>query len=354
MKTENSSHRFHRRFFNSLCIAALAVAPARSQDLVQDTLAVRILLDQNGLTQTPVAQVAEIDANESRISALRLAGLKLTSLPAQIGSLSGLKYMVLTDNLLDSLPAAIWDLASLVELDIGGNRIGTFDAKVSRLQSLLLLGLRGNGLSALPASLFAMPQLETLILAGNTLDTLPEAVADLAFLGYLDLSGNLLRTLPFTVAAMDALDTLDLSSNAMTYLPDLIRMLPASAHVRLGSNHLCELSPDLQAWASAKDPEWKASQTCGSPVRPRASRAYGPGMRSFADAGRVRLDWGGQAAAAGMEMVMRDAKGRAVWKSPIAAGATGQSFPRAVLPGGLLWAELRAGGRVLASAAVLP
>lgn len=354
MKTANPSSRFHRLFSGALCFAALAIAPARSQDLVQDTLAVRILLDQNGLMQTPVAQVAEVDAKASRISALRLAGLKLTSLPPQIGSLTGLKYLVLADNLLDSLPAAIWDLASLVELDIGGNRIGTLDAKVSRLQSLLLLGLRSNGISALPAPLFALPQLETLILAGNILDTLPEAVADLAFLRYLDVSGNLLRTVPYTIAAMDALDSLDLSSNSMTSLPDLIRLLPATARVRLGSNHLCDLSPDLQAWATGKDPEWKASQTCGSPVRPRASRAGGPAMRAFADAGRVRMDLGGRAAAAGMEIVLRDAKGRIVFKSPVAAGATGIAFERAFLPGGFLWAELRVGGRMLASAAVLP
>ena len=351
MKTANPLFRL---FWIPLCAGAFAAAPASSQDLVQDTLAVRILLDQNGLTATPVSQVAEIDAKLSRVSALRLAGMKITALPSQIGSLSALKYLVLSENLLDSLPAAIWNLASLVELDLGGNRIAALDPRVSQLQSLLLLGLRGNGLASLPAPLFALPQLETLILSGNALDTLPEAVAELAFLRYLDASGNVLRTVPFTIAAMDRLDTLDLSSNSMTSLPDLIRQLPAATRVRLGANQLCDLGPELQAWATAKDPDWKAGQTCGAPVRPRANRAAGPGMRAFADAGRVRLDWVGTAAAAGMEVVLRDAKGRAIVNAAVAAGATGFSFERAALPAGFMWAELRGGGRVLASAPVLP
>ncbi|MEO6095510.1 MAG: leucine-rich repeat domain-containing protein [Fibrobacteria bacterium] len=349
MKTANPGFR---RFQTALLVSALAIAPCYSQDFVQDTLAVRILLDRNGLTQTPVAQVAEIDVEASRITVLLLSGLKLTSLPTQIGSLSALKYLVLSDNLLDSLPAALWDLTTLVDLDLGGNRISALDAKVSNLQSLLHLDLRDNGLTSIPAAIFTLPQLETVILAGNALDTLPEAVAGLAFLQILDLSGNLLRTVPSTIASMDALEILDLHANAMTSLPDRIRGLPEATGVRLSANHLCDLGPDLQAWATGKDPEWREDQTCASPVRPRTVQAGRPGLRAFAEGGRIRLDWGSRAAS-GMEVVLHDAKGRDVLKSPVAAGATGFVLDRAGLGGGFIWAELRVGRRSLASAALV-
>src|SRR6478672_3969713 len=109
------------------CIA-LCAAMVRAQDLRQDTLAVRILLDQNGLTATPVAQVVQIDPAAGRVTALRLGGRSLSVLPAEIGSMDALRYLVLSDNLLDSFPAAIWDLDGLVELDLGGNRIASLDA----------------------------------------------------------------------------------------------------------------------------------------------------------------------------------------------------------------------------------
>lgn len=336
----------------SLLIPALGAAPVSAQDLREDTLAVRILLDQNGLLATPVSQVAEIDRGAARVSALRLGGRGISSLPPQIAALDALKYLVLSDNLLDSLPAELWDLPGLVELDLGGNRIAALDAGVGRLKSLLFLGLRQNGLAALPDSLFALPQLETLLLSGNALDTLPEAVAGLPFLKYLDLSGNALRSLPYTVAALD-LDTLDVSSNALVSLPAAITGMRAAARVRLIDNRLCDLPADVAAWADGKDPAWRNSQICGSPVRPRPRATRGPALRAWADGDGLRLDWSGTESLKGeRDLILRDAAGRQVARLPVAAGSSGLSLPRAA--GGFLWAELRVGNRVAAKAVVAP
>jgi hypothetical protein len=340
-----------------IVLAALCVlipcAAARAQDLRQDTLAVRILLDQNGLTATPVSQVAQIDPAAGRVVALRLGGRNLAALPPQIGSLDALKYLVLSDNLLDSLPEALWDLSDLVELDLGGNRIASLDARIGRLRSLLFLGLRGNGLASLPDSLFELPQLETLLLAQNALDTLPEAVADLAFLGYLDLSGNALRTLPYTLAAMETLDTLDISGNLIESLPGTITQLPAATRVRLGDNRLCGLDADLAAWADGKDPLWRGSQVCGIAIRPDARAARGPSLRAWAEPGRLRLDWSGVDRGKGpCSVILRDASGREVSRRTVEAAAGGLTLPLAAA--GFLWAELRAGDLVAARTAVVP
>ena len=349
MKIQNPPNRRTLAAFLALSAIAIGSIPVRAQDLVQDTLAVRILLDQNGLTATPVAQVAQIDPSVSRITALRLSGLKLTGLPPQISSLTALKYLVASDNLLDSLPAAVWSLANLVELDLGGNRIQTLDPRVSQLQALLLLGLRGNSLLAVPASLFTLPHLETLLLAANSLDTLPEAVADMAFLKYLDVSQNVLRTVPFTMAAMDGLDTLDLSSNVMESLPDLSGLKPA-AKVRIAANRLCNMGAQQQAWADGKEPGWKATQVCGSAVRPQAARALPKGLRAFSADGFVRFDLSG-AGDAGLprELILRDAGGRELLRKSVAAGTEEMFLPRAGLGRGMVWAEVRGGGEAFST-----
>ena len=314
----------------------------------------RILLDQNGLTATPVSQVAEINSGLGRITALRVSGLKLTSLPAQVGSLTALRYLVAADNLLDSVPVAVWGLTSLVELDVGGNRILSLDARVSQLQGLLLLGLRGNGLTVLPPSLFSLPHLETLLLAANALDTLSEDVANLAFLKYLDVSHNILRTVPYTLAAMDGLDSLDLSANVMEYLPDLGSLKPA-AKVHLAANRLCNLGAQQQAWADAKEPGWKATQVCGSGIAARTARLSPKGLRAFVDGVSVRLELPGPSPSGAPRRIrILDATGRGPAPIAVPAGLTAFSVPRAGGKAGFLWAELREEGRLPLVAPILP
>jgi hypothetical protein len=340
----------------ALCVAAgiASTAPARAQDLVQDTLAVRILLDQNGLTSTPVSRVITVESQ--RVTALRLSGLQLLSLPPQIGALSGLKYLTLTDNLLDSLPDEVWDLSNLVELDLGGNRIAALDPGIAKLGRLLFLGLRDNGLPALPVEVFTLPDLTTLLLAGNELDTLPEAIAEPPFLKYVDLSGNQLRSIPYTMAAMD-LDSLDLSSNALESLPDLITGMKAGTKVRLASNRLCNLGGSLGAWAEGKDPGYKASQICGAGVRRTVSRAAAPSLRAFWDGNSLRLDFRGLGNIPGtVGIVLRDLAGRTALRLEAAPGIREMAIPSAAPSGlnGFLWAELRLNGKPLFTAPVVP
>jgi Leucine-rich repeat (LRR) protein len=236
-------------------------------------LALRIILDENQ-AGVPVSQVARVEAG--RVVAVDLSSRKLVRLPAQVGALTALRSLVLSDNLLDTVPSELWSLPSLSQLDLGGNRLRALDPRVSGLKNLLFLGLRDNALEDLPPGVLGLDQLETLLLAGNSLDSLPGALAGLAFLRYLDASSNGLVSVPFALAAMETLDTVDLSLNRLERLPDALRGLPAATRVRLAGNQLCALSAEMQAWASAKDPAWRETQQCGSPVRRAAPRTSGP------------------------------------------------------------------------------
>lgn len=256
----------------------LNVLTIHAQTRTLDSLAVRVLLDENGLDTVSVAAVTHSDS-ENRIISLDLSGRKILKLSAEIGSITRLKSLVLNNNLLDSLPPELWRLSYLVTLDLSNNHLGHLDSKISGLKNLLFLSVRGNGLTSLPLSLFDLQQLENLLLSKNLLDTLPEEVSNLLFLKYLNVSENQLRTIPLNVAAMAQLDSLDLSGNLITTLPELISELQ-NTKVNLRDNQLCNLSSTLQAWANQKDPAWMVSQACGLRIWNKTGLGRRPGRPS--------------------------------------------------------------------------
>lgn len=350
---------------HALTVAALALAaalsvpvPVLAQTLAQDTLAVRLLLDENQ-SSVSVSQVVRIEGG--RVTQLELEGLGLVRLPRQVATLTALRRLNLSGNLLDTLPVELWDLTGLAQLDLGGNRLRALDGRAGKLRDLLFLGLRGNDLASLPAELSALEQLETLLLSDNLLDSLPAWAAELPFLRYLDVSHNRLTAVPYTLGALTTLDSLDLRHNRLETLPDFIRGLPARTAVRLGGNLLCSLTPELEAWADSKDPTWRSTQQCGAAVlagmpRDRAARLSRSGGLFDAHL-LVTLPEAWPAGALWVEL--RDPRGRVLASLPVPS-ATGLREARLPLPPGAgpRVAELRvrasgARARILA-AALLP
>jgi hypothetical protein len=341
---------------NSILLAiTLFIQGAWAQTYIADTLAIRILLDANGLTTLGVSEVVKTDS-ANRVVSLNLSGRKLLKVTPEIGAVSELRTLVLSNNLLDSLPATVWSLSHLFTLDLSDNGFKTLDARVGQLDSLLFLGLRGNELVRLPVELFGLQDLETLLIANNALDTLSENVVDLLFLKYFDLSGNALRSIPYTLAAMDQLDSLDLSANVLTDLPDLITELKSTAKVRLGGNRLCNLSGLLEEWATEKDPQYKSTQVCGMAVRPWANQGGGSRFMARMRNGTIRFDFQNQGSLPEpYEISVRTILGNLVYANHLATiGPDG--FSIAFMPGGsngFLSAELRSHGRLLAATPVL-
>lgn len=346
-----------RLFILPLAVLALHFHPAYAQTLAQDTLAVRVLLDENALTAVPVSAVATIDSS-NRVVALDLSGRKLLKVTSEIGSITRLKSLVLSDNLLDSLPAEIWNLDQLVSLDLSGNHLTSLDARVGLLPNLLFLSLRSNALAALPPALFTLPNLEILLLSRNSLDTLPAGVADLVFLKYLNVSGNHLRGLPDEVAAMNQLDSLDLGGNFLAGLPEVITAL-THPKVYLGDNQLCNLSAAVSAWATGKDPAWQSTQTCGIAVRPLSALPRGSLLSARTEGDAVLVDFplrAGSNSQATYEIGLLDASGRVAYRAMVRTGSLriGREELGSFRGRGRLWAELRSGGRVLAAVPVFP
>jgi Leucine-rich repeat (LRR) protein len=324
----------------------------------QDSLAVRIILDVNGLTTVPVSEVAKTNASK-RIVSLDLSSRKLTAITSEIGVISELTSLYLNDNLLDSLPAEIWDLDKLITLDLSNNKLLIIDQRISHLQNLHFLGLNDNALITLPSGLFTLEVLDILLVSRNYLDTLPEDLANLVFLKYLNASDNQLRTMPLGMAAMNQLDSLDLRGNVITYLPNVIVEL-TNPKIYLGDNQLCNLPAQVDAWATTKDPTWKEAQVCGLALRPGNRLTHFPAiqiaMESGTGTGNLKLDLSNlmeNSSDEGLEVSVFNLQGIRFYHRNTKTARLSISSQELKRYSGQLWIEVRSKGQLLATQSFL-
>ncbi len=90
------------------------------------------------------------------------------SLPAQ------LRWLVLTDNLIEELPTELGQRPALQKLMLAGNRLRALPASMAQLHRLELLRIAANQLTEFPAWLPTLPRLTWLAYAGNPFCAQPE------------------------------------------------------------------------------------------------------------------------------------------------------------------------------------
>ena len=105
---------------------------------------------QAGLTGALPPSLGEL---RSSLTELDLGDNAISSLPAEVGALTGLTYLDLADNAISSLPAEVGALAGLTYLDIADNALTSVPAEVGPLTGLTYLDLSRNDLTGLPAEL---------------------------------------------------------------------------------------------------------------------------------------------------------------------------------------------------------
>lgn len=122
-----------------------------------------------------------------------VGGNLLTNLPAELGSLTALKRLEVTDNQLVELPEELGRLQSLEILNVSNNRIGYLPDTVGRLTRLCSLTIARNRVRKLPETLCYLDDLQMLDASNNNLQYLTHSVAD--FLGKRSvlLTGNPFR-----------------------------------------------------------------------------------------------------------------------------------------------------------------
>lgn len=319
--------------FAAAALALTATWPF-AQSWEQDSLAVRLLLDENAHFDTPVSQVTT--RVNGRVQGLRLDSLPLVTLNFEIFNLDSLKSLSLTHCALDSLPANVEQWRALTDLDLSGNRLTELPPEIAALYKLTQLKVRSNALRALPVGFPALRNLLYLDIGDNeildlpqgidslenlmyliadqdSLSALPDRLAYLPFLQFLNVAGNRLTRLPSSLGALEGLESLDLSINRLTDLPIEFTLLTGLKNLDLSNNQLCALGPSLKQWADSKQSDWSASQVCtgdsqGSAIRLARLRPSGAAARPCAEAGwRLSRSWSSGKAPA-VEVAMSDGR----------------------------------------------
>ncbi|WP_202965067.1 F-box protein, partial [Neochlamydia sp. EPS4] len=155
----------------------------------------------------------------SKLQELNLSQNQLTSLPAEIGQLSKLQTLKLNQNQLTALPVEIGQLSQLQWLNLRQNQLTNLPAEIGQLSNLLQLHLDQNQLTALPAEIGQLSNLLQLHLDQNQLTSLPAGIAQLSMLTRLELNQNQLTALPTEIGQLSQLRWLNSSQNQLTSLP---------------------------------------------------------------------------------------------------------------------------------------
>ncbi|WP_213155389.1 leucine-rich repeat domain-containing protein [Neochlamydia sp. AcF65] len=193
-------------------------------------------------------QLATIPAEIGQLSELQWLDLndnQLTTIPAEIGQLSQLRMLYLSGNQLTSIPAEIWQLARLQELDLSHNQLTVIPAEIGQLTKLLELNLSDNQLTSIPAEIGQLSQLQELNLSNNQLASIPAEIWQLTQLKRVGLRGTQLTSLPAEIRQLSELQTLDLNNNQLTTLPAEIGQLSQLKMLFLSYNQLTTIPAEI-------------------------------------------------------------------------------------------------------------
>ncbi len=149
------------------------------------------------------------------LDTLILNGNELTSFPANIGVLSGLTTLDLSQNNFVSLEG-IGKLVNLQELDVQQNQqLTSVTSEIGELKMLNNLNLGDCLISELPPEIGQLGNLRSLYISDNEIGALPEEIGLLESLETLEAAENNLRVLPESLGNL-GIDALDLRDNPLT------------------------------------------------------------------------------------------------------------------------------------------
>ena len=187
----------------------------------RDTLIVREVLDLNGHTDIPVADVTT--EKNGRIGELDLTNMNIDTIPPSIGDLR-ITHLFLRENSISYLPYEIGKIASLEYLNIAINDLFALPSTIGNCTRLNHLDASDNYLKGrdIPFEIGKLTSLTYLGLHRNNITQPPTSIGDLIQLKVLDLGYNQIDRLPFQFTALNNLDFLSVNYNRLVHVPDEI------------------------------------------------------------------------------------------------------------------------------------
>lgn len=187
---------------------------------VSDTLAMRAILDSNGISR-PVKEAVIIA--DGRIKFIYMPSANICRLPSEIGRLSALEYIQMGNlNLgMDTIIKTLY-----------------LDPEIGQLDSLKWLSVRNCPVPSLPDELANLRNLSCLEFAGCGLDSIPSLVFDLPSLMILSLPRNNFSDLPDEIMGLNC-------------------------KIGVDNNSLCDVSVELSGWLDQHAIDYNPLDTLG-------------------------------------------------------------------------------------------
>ncbi len=190
-----------------------------------------LMLSGNKLKVLPaaIAQLQELQIlSLGRLSRYRgkmseyQGGNFLATLPKEIGKLSKLRELELSNNQLEVIPSEIALLKLLEGLWLSNNKLRSVPFMLCELKNLKWLGLSFNDFKESPRELSALSNLKALSLSGNRLLSIPVEFGNLKKLQLLFLENNQLKEIPIEIARLSNLTKLSIHGNPLRYPPEVV------------------------------------------------------------------------------------------------------------------------------------
>ena len=185
-----------------------------------------------------------------RVTDINLAGKSLTgTVPAQLADLTGLRYLVLSNNeLTGEVPPELATLSALESLLLSDNQLtGAIPPELGSMTGLRTVWLHRNDLSGTIPDLSGMTGLQKLLLSSNALTgSIPAGLGSIAGLNTVWLNHNQLTgAIPAELGNLDSLERLHLSYNQLTgQLPaELANLADTLTELKLSHNQFTGCIP---------------------------------------------------------------------------------------------------------------
>ena len=170
------------------------------------------------------------------------------TLPSNIGLLSRLTTLDLTENNIGALPEGFFsNLTSLETFNISYNSLTVIGDNMPNCPALTTMQLSYNKLAQLPATLGTLNALEYLYVRQNKLSGAAlSTLGDLPRLKVLDLSANLLTSIPNEWASLPSIEQIIMQQNQLnTAFPLFLKVLNSLSVLDLSNNNLNHALPDM-------------------------------------------------------------------------------------------------------------
>lgn len=189
------------------------------------------------------------NAYSEKQTELSLSGLKISSLPPILFSLTCLEHLNLSGTKLETLSSRLQALVALETLTLENSTIKTLPTEIGQLASLKELNVSHTPIETLPPALAQLHKLITLNASNTPLHNWPEAFNSasngLVNLEELNLSNTQITTLPNNMGFLAKLKALDLTNTPLTHLPVTISKLSELTFLGLAYTQVTDIPSEL-------------------------------------------------------------------------------------------------------------